>query len=236
MPATARTEDHTHAVSDGALLELARDRSESAAREFMQRYNQRLYRVAYSILQSAADAEEIVQDIYVKLFTGQAVFKGDAAMATWLTRIAANAALDRRRTQRRRARLLEERGIAMIRTRSTDTDDTPISHASPESDTARYELARRLEAAMEKISDTFRPVFVLREIEGLSIEETSAALGLAVNTVKSRHARARRQLAAMLEPDWRDILQGTFPFAGTRCADLADRVIHHLQTQWKGRN
>ena len=221
-------------LDDEQLLAAARARDIGAARCFMTRYNQRLYRAAYAILLNRSDAEEIVQDTYVKVFTGPPHEPGEAALSTWITRIAINASIDRRRRIKRREALLEQEGVSMLRTHSSDTADTPVSDSSPEATLARHQITERLQQAMAQISASFRTVFILRDVEGLSLEETAKVLGIGVSTVKTRQFRARRQLRELLEPEWCDILQGAFPFAGTRCAGLADRVVSEVQMIWKG--
>lgn len=221
--------------SDAGLLALARDGQDAAARIFMQRHNRRLFRVAYAILKSRPDAEEVVQDVYVRALTGSAAHDGRASVAAWLTRIAANAAFDRRRTLQRRAGLLEKQGIATLPAQADERDEPVAPAASPEAELARRQISRRIETAIGRIPDSFRPVFMLREIEGLSIEDTAIALDIAPGTVKSRHARARRHLQDQLEAEWRDILQDAFPFAGARCAALADAVMARIHSLTEGK-
>jgi len=99
---------------------------------------------------------------------------------------------------------------------------------APDAILAREQLRRLLESAVADLPDAFRTVFVLRQIEGLSVDDTAAALGLAVATVKTRLLRARRKLQAALAPDVRNALDGSFPFAGADCAALTERVLAAL--------
>ncbi len=99
---------------------------------------------------------------------------------------------------------------------------------SPEASVAREQIRKLLEHAVGELPDPFRTVFVLREIEGLSSEETAAILDVPVATVKTRLHRGRRRLHEMLAPDMSDLLSGTFPFAGAACAGMAERVLAAL--------
>jgi RNA polymerase sigma-70 factor (ECF subfamily) len=96
---------------------------------------------------------------------------------------------------------------------------------SPEAEFARAEIRRLLEAAIADLPDQFRIVFVLRDIEGLSVEETAEALGLVPATVKTRLLRARRRLQEALAPDLNGILSDSFAFAGADCAAMTERLI-----------
>ncbi|WP_329714386.1 RNA polymerase sigma factor, partial [Vineibacter terrae] len=210
------------ALRDDALYALALRRDAGAIRVLTQRYNQRLYRVAWGILRNEADAEEAVQDAYVKAFTASASFEGHASYATWLTRIVINEALERRRSAERRARLLERQGITEMAEYRARLADAPISHGSPEETAARAEVAQRLQAAVARLPEMYRTVFVLRDVEGMSIEDTSRVLGIPEQAVKTRLFRARRRLQQILEPDLRAALQEAFPFGGERCAALTE--------------
>jgi RNA polymerase sigma-70 factor (ECF subfamily) len=216
------------ALSDVELHGLALKRDEAAVRILTQRYNQRLYRAAWGILGNPADSEEAVQDAYIKAFTSEATFDGRAAYATWLTRIAINEALERRRAAERRTRLLERQGITEMAEYRTRLADSPISHGSPEEIAARAEFAQRLRNAVGHLPEAYRTVFVLRDVEGMSVEESADALGIPVQAVKTRLFRARRRLRQILEPELQAALQEAFPFGGEHCTALTDRVVLKL--------
>lgn len=215
-------------LSDSDLHGLALQRDEGAIRALTRRYNQRLYRVAWGILKNSADCEEAVQDAYVKAFTTSAAFDGHASYATWLTRIVINEALERRRAAERRVRLLERQGITEMAEYRARLADAPISHGSPEEIAARAEFAHRLQGAVARLPEAYRTVFVLRDVEGVSVEETASALGVPVQIVKTRLFRARRRLREILEPELRAALQDAFPFGGQRCAALTERLLARL--------
>jgi RNA polymerase sigma-70 factor (ECF subfamily) len=215
-------------MADMALHHLASHGGEAAVRELMGRYNQRLYRIAWSVLKNPGDAEETVQDAWVKAFTTEAAFDGRSAYGSWLTRIVINQALERRRIAARRAELFEQQGVAAMDDYRSRRAAAPVSHGSPEENAARAQFARRLEAAVAQIPDALRTVFVMRDIEGLSIEETAAVLDAPTATVKTRLSRARKRLRELLEPDLKSALGEAFPFLGERCARLTDAVVRKL--------
>lgn len=188
--------------------------------------NQRLFRAAWSILRNKVEAEDAVQEAYLKGFAAIASFQGQAALTTWLTRIVINEALSRRRSLQRRSAALGADRIAVLETYRERLMGTP--RATPEGDLLRKELARVLENAVAQLPQMFRVVFVLRAIEGLSVEETAALLDLNQDTVKSRLHRARTRLQRMLDPELKDALGETVIFAGADCEHLTTRVLQRL--------
>lgn len=215
-------------LSDLELARLFAGRDLHAIRLITRRNNQRLFRVAWGVLKDRAEAEEAVQDAYLKAFAAAPQFAGRSALSTWLTRIVLNEALERRRSAERRTRLLRNNSVTdMDEYREKLMQGSASSH-SPEADTARKQLAKLLEAAIAELPEPFRLVFILREVEGLSIEQTSDALDIPRQTVKTRLLRARRRLQEALTPALKDVLQGAFPFAGADCDALTERVIAKL--------
>jgi RNA polymerase sigma-70 factor (ECF subfamily) len=215
------------ALDDLELAGLCAARDRQAIRHLVTSNNQRLFRTAWSILRNRAEAEECVQAAYLAGFAAIGSFEGRSALSTWLTRIVVNEALGRRRAEERRRRHLEGKGVAVLddyrealmRGSQSDTPDVTV---------AREEIRKLLEQAVAGLPDAFRTVFVLREIEGLSSEDTAAVLGVPVATVKTRLFRGRRRLQEMLAPELGTALNGTFPFAGSDCAALTERVLRAL--------
>lgn len=210
---------------DVAHLCAARD--EGAIRHVMSANNQRLFRTAWSILRNRAEAEEAVQAAYVAAFSKIGSFEGRSALSTWLTRILVNEALGRKRAEEGRRRHLEREGVAVLESyrealmRGSEPDE-------PDAAIARAQIRKLLEQAVAALPETFRTVFVLREIEGLSGEETAAILDVPIATVKTRLFRARKRLQQLLAPELHSVLSGTFPFAGADCAALTSRVMAKL--------
>lgn len=208
-------------------LELARriaDRDALAVRLVTTRNNQRLFRAAWSILKDRGEAEEAVQSAYLAAFSGIGGFEGRSSLSTWLTRIVVNEALGRLRAAKRRSAQLEQQGVAVLETYREVLmrgSDTP----APDAVLAREQLRVILEKAIAGLPDNFRTVFVLREIEGLTVEETAEAVGIPPATVKTRLLRARRRLQQALAPEVQSALAGTFPFAGADCEAMTARVL-----------
>lgn len=217
-------------LDDPALAARVAVGDATAAQLVVRRNNQRLFRTAWSILNNRAEAEDAVQSAYLKAFAAIGTFEGRSSLSTWLTRIAANEALERRRANlRRKARLDEDSVVVMeqYRDRLAQGSATP----SPDESLVREQIRQVLETAIGRLPDDFRMVFVLREVEGLSVEETAETLGVGQATIKTRHLRARRRLRADLDPELRTALEGAFPFAGLDCDALTRRVMqrfHHI--------
>lgn len=219
----------TRALPDAELVELARRGGENAIRTLIERNNQRLFRAARSVLRNDGEAEDVVQETYVKAFTALASFRGEASFSTWLTRIALNEAVSRLRRRRKNSDL-----EALDQAVTADAGLVslfPLSLVPLPADTeaARSEMRQMLETAIDGLPEGFRTVFVLRDVEGLSTEETADHLALKPETVKTRLHRARRMLRAVLEEELRGSFAELYPFDGARCMHLADRVIAKLR-------
>jgi RNA polymerase sigma-70 factor (ECF subfamily) len=220
----ARVED----LGDEALVALARAGERAAFREIMQRHNRRLYRIARSVLRDDSEAEDVVQEAYLRAFAHLEGFRGEARLSTWLTRITLNEALGRLRQRRP---LVDLAAIDTI----NDQGDTrvifltpPRQDGDPEAAAARAEVQRLLERAVDRLPDPFRTVFVLRDIEEMSIAETASHLGLRPETVKTRLHRARRLLRQSLDKTLSSALADVFPFAGARCARITEAVLDRI--------
>ena len=212
------------ALDDVSLARLCGERDRNALRHVITANNQRLFRTAWSILKDRSEAEEAVQAAYLNAFGAIDRFEGRASLSTWLTRIVANESLGRLRAQRRRRQQMERDGVALLdcyRERLAEASAAP----APDAALAREQLRVLIERAVASLPDGFRSVFVLREVEGLGVEETAAALGIPPATVKTRLHRARAKLQQALAPEVKSALSGSFPFAGADCAALTERVL-----------
>jgi len=225
--ASERTEFDYEALSDLDLAGRVQLRDVAALRLIMRRNNQKLYRAAWSILKDPSEAQEAVQDGYVKAFDAMETFEGRSSLSTWLTRIVVNEALGRRRSLQRRSRLLHDQSIPVIE-EYRETLMAGSFAQSPEMTLVRRQIGRLLELAIARLPDNFRPTFVLREIEGLTVEETAEALRIPKETVKTRHLRARRLLQKDLDPELRNAFSETFLFAGADCEALTESVLAKL--------
>jgi RNA polymerase sigma-70 factor (ECF subfamily) len=220
---TARAYDYAE-LPDGVLAARIAARDPEAVRVVTGRNNQRLFRAAWSIVRDHAEAEDVVQSTYLRAFAAIGSFEGRSSLSTWLTRIAINEALGRKRAARRRRARLEADSITDL----GDYRDRLMRGSMqdpPDAELGRAQVRALLERAIEQLPQSFRTVFVLREIEGLSVEEAAAALDIVPATVKTRHFRARRRLQEALAPELKSALSGSFPFAGADCAALTSRVL-----------
>ena len=211
-------------LSDSELASRIAARDVAAVRLVTGRNNQRLFRTAWSILKDRSEAEEAVQDGYLKAFDAIGTFAGRSSLSTWLTRIVANEALSRRSRAQRRSRLLNQESVVVLEEYREKLMAGSVTQ-SPEKALMRRQIAKLLETAIARLPDTFRPVFVLREIEGLSVEDTAEALQIPEETVKTRLFRARRRLQKELDPELCGALSETFPFAGVDCEAMTERVL-----------
>lgn len=222
---TAQPRLDYESMSDGELARRVTDRDPEAVRLLTNRNNQRLFRTAWSILKNRAEAEDVVQSTYLRAFVAMESFEGRSSLSTWLTRIAINEALGRQRGARRRRAQLDENSVVHLDEYREKLMRGSTSSFSPEDEAAREQLRRLLEGAIARLPESFRVVFVLREIEGMGVDEAADALGIPPATVKTRHLRARRRLQEALAPEVQTALSGTFPFAGADCAAITERVV-----------
>ena len=212
-------------ITDIEMAQRCRARDREAIRAIVTANNQRLFRTAWSILKDRGEAEEAVQSAYLKAFSKIGEFEGRSALSTWLTRITINEALGRLRSIRRRQKQLEDQGVSVLET-YRETLMRGSQAAPPDARLAREQLRQLLEHAVAGLPDAFRSVFVLREIEGLNVEETAEALDLPPATVKTRLLRARRRLREALAPEVHSAMVGVFPFAGADCEAMTERVLN----------
>ena len=181
----------------------------------MRRYNQRLYRVARAILADDGEAEDVMQDAYVRAYTNLSQFAGRAKFATWLTRIAVYEALARARRGRRLVQIED------LSPRKEDSMPLSSDRRSPEQQAIQRNLQALLETAIDALPESFRSVLVLREVEGLSTAETADSLGISESLVKTRLHRAHAALRNDIESRSRATLASSYPFHLSRC----DRVV-----------
>ena len=214
-------------ADDSALLRGFAARDPEAVRLLTERHNQRLFRAAWSILKNRSEAEDAVQSAYLRAFAAAGSFEGRSSLATWLTRIAINEALGRRRTAQRRLVALDGGSVTVLDEYRDKMMRGSTFTPAPEA-LAQNQLRGLLERAIAQLPETFRTVFVLREIEGMSVEDVAGALGIPAATVKTRDLRARRRLREALAPEVKGALDGAFPFAGADCAALTARVLEAI--------
>jgi RNA polymerase sigma-70 factor (ECF subfamily) len=188
----------------------------------MRRYNQRLFRITRSILGQDNEAEDAVQEAYLSAYAHLDQFGGQAQFSTWLTRIAINEALARRRRRVRNPDLnLNEDDDAM----------ESMSPRSPEDEAGRREMRRMLEAAIDELPAIYRIVFVMRELEQMSTAETASALAIAEEATKVRLHRAKGLLREAMSARMQASFTDAFPFLGRRCDRIVTAVIQALASK-----
>jgi len=187
----------------------------------MRRHNARLFRVARAIVRDDAEAEDVMQEAYVRAFGQLARFEGRSQWSTWVTRIAVNEALAR---VRRRGRFVDT-DVQDFELREdggmTPEDSRSVTPPGPEDLASARELGALLERAVDALPDIYRVVFVLREAEGLSTSDTAASLGITEELVKVRLHRARAELRRWLDERVGAVTRDLYGFHLSRC----DRVV-----------
>jgi RNA polymerase sigma-70 factor (ECF subfamily) len=226
MPGSTRYNATARPVDEPELVARAIEKDERAVRAIIQRYNRRLYRLARSVLRDDGEAEDVLQDAYLRAFTGLRGFRGEASLGTWLSRIVLNEALARLR--RRRPTVALDAAEQQPPAEAQIIPFPSLSATDPERGMAQREIHAMLERAIDDLPDAFRTVLVARLIEDMSIEETAELLDLRPETVKTRLHRARALLRRALERHIGSALIGAFPFDGRRCARVADAVVARL--------
>ncbi len=214
-------------AAEADLLTRVRRHDEEAVRAVIRQNNRRLFRLARSIVGDDNEAEDVVQESYVRAFAQLPQFRGDAKLSTWLTRIVINEAYGR---LRRRRPTIEWETVEAAGGAAAEIIPFPqaFSQADPERTMARQEIHQILERAIDALPEPFRVVLVARLVEEMSIEETAELLALRPETVKTRLHRARTMLREDLERHLGPLIRDVFPFAGRRCERMANAVIARL--------
>ena len=214
-------------TNDDRLLERARQKDRDAIRLIIKQHNQRLYRIARSIVRNDSDAEDVLQEAYARAFAGLDGFRGEARLGTWLARIVINEALG---SLRRRRPTIDIGAVSMSPTLSAQVIPFPDANRVPDPETTmvQSEIRMLLERAIDKLPSAFREVLIARLVEGMSVAETAELFRIPPQTVKTRLFRARALLRAEMERHIGPVLGDIFPFAGERCERLTQRVLTRL--------
>jgi RNA polymerase sigma-70 factor (ECF subfamily) len=213
------------AQDDATLARLVAAGSRAAFESLMRRYNRRLYRLARASLRDDAEAQDALQDAYLCAYRAIGQYRGGAALATWLSRIVLNQCLARKRRATRRSNVVP---IASWESSTESVADVPDAAERPDDALARTQMRSVLERNIGQLPQILRVVFMMRSVEELSVEETAECLGVSVETVRSRHFRAkgllRESLARELDVAERDV----FEFAGADCDAIVAAVLARL--------
>jgi RNA polymerase sigma-70 factor (ECF subfamily) len=216
------------ALSDLELVDRVLAGFNAAFRQLMQRSNQRLFRIARGVVNDDSEAEDVVQEAYLHAFSRLRTFRGESSVLTWLTRIVLNEAYGRMRERKTTTDVGQLDALAADSGRVIPFP-ARFGTENPADCTGRAQIRDLLERAVGELAEPFRLVFILRDIEECTVEETAQTLGIRAETVKTRLHRARRQLRGALQDTLRGTLNESFPFLGTRCAHLTERVLARIE-------
>ncbi len=215
----------TSAGSDADLAKRVGAGDSAAFEQLMRRHNQALFRTARAILRDDAEAEDALQEAYLRAYRTIGAFRGEAKLSTWLARVVANEALQRLRKGARRAAIVPIQA-GLDAGEIEQLPDTDMDR-QPEAGAERAQVRNLLERRIDALPDAYRPVFVLRAVEELSVEETAAVLGIPEATVRSRFFRARSLLREALAQELDHAYGDAFAFAGDRC----DRIVANVMSR-----
>jgi len=219
-------------LAEGELARCIAAGDTGAFERLMRQHNRRLYRLARVTLRNDGDAEDALQEVYLRAFHAMGSFRGESSLATWLSQLVMNECLGRLRKQARRdglAQMVHAEPALDEDAQDAETDAMDACLAErPEDALARAQLRALIERKLDALPDAYSAVFVLRGVEELSVEETAESLGIPEATVRSRYFRARGLLRKSLAADIDLAQQGVFSFDGGRCDRIVASVLRRL--------
>jgi len=224
MKSRAAMANATSAMTDEEVIERVKAGETALFEVIMRRYNQRLYRISRSILGDDAEAEDVTQEAYVRSYMHLDQFGGRAKFSTWLTKIAVHEALNRARKRQR---------ITGIDPESAQAEESMIFESrtpSPEQEVLTRTMRIVIEGAMDRLPETYRSVFMLREVEGLTTAETAECLDLSEEAVKVRLHRARSLLRKDIYEQTGAATVSAFQFMGARCDRMVAAVLERIES------
>ncbi len=220
--ADARVAIDVKAMQAAGRLDAARERYA----ELVERHQRRAVRIAYHYLRDSADADEAVQDAFVKAYTHLGTFREELPFEVWFTRILINGCLDRIKARRRRERWIARPTVDADGIERDPAEHLPSLSPSPEAQLLQSERRRRLKEAMVQLPERQRLVFVLSHFEGRTSREVSAVTGLNESTVRVHLFRAIRRLRSLLAPGSGNDTEETGGATGTGTTIVKGRVRH----------
>jgi len=212
-------------LTDAEVVERVVGGETSLFEILMRRHNQRVYRVARAVVKDEGEAEDVMQQAYINAFVHLKQFEQRAQFSTWLTRITLYEALARRRKKRPEEPLSRH---------DEETHDAPANQvsspeASPERQAYGRELGRLVEEAVDALPETYRAVFMLREVEGLSTAEAAEGLGVGEEAVKTRLHRAKAMMRQTLTDRLGASAPQAFQFHAVRCDRVVGAVLAEIR-------
>jgi RNA polymerase sigma factor (sigma-70 family) len=218
------------ALPDSTLVERIGAGDHPAFEALMRKYNGKLFRIARAILKDDSDAEDVLQDAYLEAYRHMDDFRGGSALGTWLTRIVINQALMRVRKERRRSSIVPFRNTQPHESENLEAQVPDQTSESPSASVIRAETRKILERRIDELPVSFRTVFIMREVEEMSVEETAECLSISPATVRTRLFRARALLREALARDMDSATGDVFAFAGARCDRIVATVLARLNS------
>jgi RNA polymerase sigma-70 factor, ECF subfamily len=228
VPKPSQPQTVTRSRDDRSLVKRIVQGDQAAFEALMRRHNSRLYRVARAILKNESEAEDALQDAYLDAFRHIREFRGNAALGTWLTRIVVNHALMRIRKHRRDRVVVPFAEPAAGDPAPVEAEVADETRESPPMTVIRGEIRRMLERRIDELPVAFRTVFVMRDVEDMTVEETAACLGIPPATVRTRLFRARALLRTALAREMDTATLDVFSFEGERCDRIVASVLPQL--------
>ena len=207
--------------TDESLVTRARAGDSAAFELLMRRHNQRVFRVVRSVLRDTDDIEDVIQQAYLQAFLHLDQFGGNARWSTWLCRIAINEALARLRQRGRFVSIEAVSEEAMANLSKGSTGD-------PERTASGREFSKMVEQAIDELPDIYRSVLILREVEGMTTEETASILDVQTDVIKTRLHRARASLRDAIEGRIGEQMQNSYTFGNERCDRVVAAVLARL--------
>jgi RNA polymerase sigma-70 factor, ECF subfamily len=217
-------------LSDEVLVARVASGDEHAFEQIMRANNRLLYRTARSILRDDEEAEDVLQEAYVKAYFKFASFKGQSKLSTWLVRIVINEALERKRKLAHAPQLVANGDAVDAENFDEGSLQATESRNGPEAIAMRNQLSQLIQKHIERLPTVFRTVFVLRALEELTVEETASCLHIPEATVRTRFMRARRLLREHAARDIEAVLDSAFAFGGAHCDRTVLSVLERIRT------
>ncbi len=217
------------ALSDIALVQQAVRGDDKAFEIIMRRNNRALYRAARSILQNDAEAEDAVQEAYLRAYQALDKFHGESRLTTWLTRIVINEALQKLRKHKQEAGTVSLENVVDLEMHLDTASSGKTAPDGPETAAMRAQTRKLLENKIDQLPSAFRTVFILRALEEMSVEETASCVGITEATVRTRFFRAKSLLRESLAKEIDMVFEDAFAFAGDRCDRIVGNVLERIR-------
>lgn len=220
-PETIESDTDAYGTSDAMLAQRASNGDLRAFEDIVRRYNQPLYRFARSLLKESSAAQDVLQEAYFKVYQRIGSFRGPAGFASWIFTIVRNEALMYLRSTARYGQLTE---------RVWATAETEVHRELGPDDMLSWEqLAELADRCIDSLPDKMRTVFILREVDALSVNETATILGVNETTVKMRAVRAKKLLRSRLDQRLRNAGVDVYEFGGARCDNITALVVARIR-------